>query len=68
MLKDFIYSGFKFKIKNNIAIMYKEKQLIEYIKIPAEFQNENISYYLKIFTERHYPRFVLNTTKIKSQS
>ena len=48
--------------------MYKEKQLIEYIKIPAEFQNENISYYLKIFTERHYPRFVLNTTKIKSQS
>ena len=48
--------------------MYKDKQLVEYIKIPAEFQNENITYFLKIFTERHYPRFVLNTTKIKSQS
>jgi len=68
MIKDFIYSGFRFKIKNNTAQMYKDRQLVEYIKIPTEFQNENITYFLKVFTERHYPRFVLNTTKIKSQS
>jgi hypothetical protein len=68
MIKDFIYAGFRFKIKNGVAQMYKDKQVVEYINIPTEFRLQNTDYYLKAFTDRHYPGVFLNTTKIKSQS
>jgi len=54
MVQDIIFNGFRFKLKENIVVMYKKKQIVEYISVPSEFVNHNITYFLERYLERHY--------------
>jgi hypothetical protein len=54
MVQDIIYKGFRFKLKESVLAMYRKKQIVEYISVPSEFRNSNITYFLERYLERHY--------------
>lgn len=65
MVEDFIYAGFRFKIKvlnknEYLVSMVKENQMVEKFIAPI---NNDITYYIQNYLNIFYSETVLNTTR-----